>query len=257
MSVALADKLQGAGHKLSACGDVVCSPLGKCVACIGKISCKLIVRDKRDVEQTLTLQFKILETLAYDIIVGREAMARHDLYHLARPTDTVDDSSHEAQWQNHTTQWLSAIHPTAGTVPPSHQTRVAFAPVKSVAKEDALDVEPDDTDDMSELAGDLGEVPDYTHVDSTTLDDILSLVTFHGTPDEQRQLKELVTNYKDIFSKTVNSEPALVTPMEIEVDIAEWNHPRNRGPPRVTTPQKQEAIYEQVTELLKHNVIKK
>ena len=47
----------------------------------------------------------------------------------------------------------------------------------------------------------------------------------------QEGLRDLVGRYRDVFSKTVRSNPAKVSPMKIEVDPKLWCLPKNRLPP--------------------------
>jgi hypothetical protein len=69
-----------------------------------------------------------------------------------------------------------------------------------------------------------------------TTDELLGMVNFpnDGLSLVQRQrLQTLLAEFKDIFSVTVRSEPANVTPMTLHVDRAQWEAPRNQLPPRV------------------------
>ena len=58
-----------------------------------------------------------------------------------------------------------------------------------------------------------------------------------------------------MFATTLNPEPALIPPFELDVDKEKWEQFSNRGPPRVQSPAKQAEILKQVDELLKNGII--
>jgi hypothetical protein len=60
-------------------------------------------------------------------------------------------------------------------------------------------------------------------------------ITIEGSLPAQKKIRKLCEQYADIFAESVRAEPANVPPMEIKVDPAKWQVPRNRGPPRPQT----------------------
>ena len=76
----------------------------------------------------------------------------------------------------------------------------------------------------------------------------------HGSPEFQAKVKALNKKY-DVFSTSVRSEPADVTPMEVKVDLEAWRRPANAGPPRKQSLLKEKAILGQITPLLDSKVI--
>jgi hypothetical protein len=80
------------------------------------------------------------------------------------------------------------------------------------------------------------------------------MITFDGTPEFQGRLKEIILNFSDCFSTTLNKEPARIEPMDLDVDIAKWRVPKNSGPPRPQTPEKQKEIIRQTSDLVEAGV---
>jgi len=61
---------------------------------------------------------------------------------------------------------------------------------------------------------------------------LLSKITFEGSPQFQAKLKALVLEFIDVFATKVRREPAAVEPMKIVIDEDKWRLPCNRAPPR-------------------------
>jgi hypothetical protein len=76
-----------------------------------------------------------------------------------------------------------------------------------------------------------------------------------GPDSLQSALKDLIAEYSDIFSTQVRAEPAKLPPMNLEVDEEKWRSKENRLPPRQQSAIKQEAIRQQVADMLQQNVI--
>ena len=85
--------------------------------------------------------------------------------------------------------------------------------------------------------------------------DVLDLVTIEGTAALRVRIRTLLEKYRDVFATTLNPEPALIPPFELDVDKEKWEQFSNRGPPRVQSPAKQSEILKQVDELLKNGII--
>jgi hypothetical protein len=80
-------------------------------------------------------------------------------------------------------------------------------------------------------------------------------IHIEGPESLQKSLNTLVSEFSDIFSTQVRSEPALLPPMDLEVDESKWKSKENRLPPRQQSAIKQEAIRHQVADMLQQNVI--
>ena len=78
----------------------------------------------------------------------------------------------------------------------------------------------------------------------------------YGDPTLKAALKDLCIEFSDIFSRKLNSQPALVRPMTIETDLQAWQLPKNRGPARIQTRTKEEEIEMQINEMLSIGLIR-
>ena len=96
---------------------------------------------------------------------------------------------------------------------------------------------------------------DVDSIDGTeeTPDQLMSQITFEGSPQLQAKLKALVREYIDVFATKVRKEPAAVEPMKIVIDEDKWRLPCNRAPPRKHSEEKHVAS--QLVKLLKMVVI--
>ena len=85
---------------------------------------------------------------------------------------------------------------------------------------------------------------------------LLSQITFEGSPQLQKRLKALVLEFIDVFATKVRREPAAVEPMKIVIDEDKWCLPCNRAPPRKHSEEKQKEIRKQVDVFLDLGVIR-
>ena len=85
---------------------------------------------------------------------------------------------------------------------------------------------------------------------------MISKVKFCGPDELQGQLRELCTEFSDLFSEHVRRTPAKVPPMTLKVDEAKWFTPKNRGAVRQQTPLKNAEIEKQVNKMLDLGVLK-
>ncbi len=127
-------------------------------------------------------------------------------------------------------------------------------------KEELLDILEDDDAEFPFWKTDIADLlpqgdGQETQQSSPGIEEEPELPEVHGTEEWHDQLRALLREYKDIFSTTVKKEPAKVPPMKLEVNLQEWQTPKNRGPPRPQTPAMQQAILESLKKLLASNVI--
>ena len=69
-----------------------------------------------------------------------------------------------------------------------------------------------------DLINEAGESPEQ----------LMSQITFEGSPQLQKRLKALVLELIDVFATKVRREPAAVDPMKIVIDEDKWRLPCNR-----------------------------
>jgi len=122
-----------------------------------------------------------------------------------------------------------------------------------IKKKDFLDpIEDDDNIDWKHNPFDVGSVVGSEE----TPEQLMSLITFEGSPQLQAKLKALVREFIDVFATKVRREPAAVEPMKLVIDEDKWRLPCNRAPPRKHSEEKQKEIRQQVDALLELGVIK-
>ena len=83
-----------------------------------------------------------------------------------------------------------------------------------------------------------------------TPEQLMSQITFEGSPHLQAKLKALFREFIDVFASKVRREPAAVEPMKIVIDEDTWRLPCNRAPPRKHLEEKQKEIQKQIDILL-------
>jgi transposase InsO family protein len=81
-------------------------------------------------------------------------------------------------------------------------------------------------------------------------------INFQGPTSLQENLRNLCSDYPEIFLEKVQPDPARVTPMSIEVDESMWKTSKHRGPPRIQCRSKEEEIDKQITNYLALGVIR-
>ena len=84
---------------------------------------------------------------------------------------------------------------------------------------------------------------------------LLAKIQIFGTEDQQLQLRELCSEFSDLFSEHVRTTPAKVPPMVLDVNESEWFSAKNRLPVRQQTPIKSAEIEKQVTKMLDLGVL--
>ena len=95
------------------------------------------------------------------------------------------------------------------------------------------DIEDDDFDDTLDTEHDVFN--DFIDKDQgdDPYTDILDCIVIEGTPALRKEIRNLLEEYRTVFSTTLSTEPATIPPFELEVDLEKWETFNNRGPPRV------------------------
>ena len=97
---------------------------------------------------------------------------------------------------------------------------------------------------------------DFMDNERESPEQLMSKITFKGSPQLQTRLQALVREFIDVFATKVRREPAAVEPKKIVINEDKWRLPCNREPPRRHSEEKQKEIRKQVDALLKLGVIK-
>ena len=86
-------------------------------------------------------------------------------------------------------------------------------------------------------------------------DDILSKIKISGSQKLRLDIMTLCEEFRHLFCEVLPSTPAKLKPFDILVNEEQWQTPSNRTPPRRLSPQKQQEVQKQVTELLRQGIL--
>jgi hypothetical protein len=77
----------------------------------------------------------------------------------------------------------------------------------------------------------------------------------YGSADFQSPVKQLCSNFADIFCREVKREPARVEPLKVDIDWERWRIPKNGGLPRPQSTEKKEETRSQIERMLELDLI--
>ena len=77
-----------------------------------------------------------------------------------------------------------------------------------------------------------------------------------GGESDSHTSQHIIKDYKHIFSEELRPDPALVNPLERQIDQTLWRTNNNSGPARPQTPLKEKEIERQIKKMLENKVIK-
>jgi hypothetical protein len=120
-----------------------------------------------------------------------------------------------------------------------------------IKKSDLLDAEFREQDD-DEFYTDKYEPPVYN---DSPPDETHKIKHVSKNPAMRERTKALTSEFNDIFSTTLPTEPARLEPFVLQVDDKKWEVRANQGPPRQHTVEKQQFLLKQLIEYKKQNVI--
>ncbi len=96
---------------------------------------------------------------------------------------------------------------------------------------------------------------DFIENERKSPEQLMSKITFKGSPQLQMRLRALIQEFINIFATKASREPTSVEPMKMVIDEDKWRLPCNGLPPREHSVEKQKEIRKQVDALLKLGVI--
>ena len=85
-------------------------------------------------------------------------------------------------------------------------------------------------------------------------EDFLKEITFEGDESFQRKLRELCSEYSDIFSNQLAEKSASLKPFEINIPLELWEKDENHTPVRPQSSTKEAALKENLDEVLASGV---
>jgi len=211
----------------------------------------------RNFKQTINIQTTKLPNFPkmYDIILGLNTILKYNLLNFFR-------ARFEREENNMRGEKLGLCKPEVSYAqleidsPSSNSHNVETQPVEELAANtaEAVQIVTDDADIPEKDAA-------VSWIDGQAEENKLNAIptNMYGTIEFQNQLKELCTEYKDIFSRSLRREPARVPPMEIDMEpekaIAWKTDAKNRLPPRLMSTVKEQEIRKQVEAMVQSAVV--
>lgn len=253
-----------------------------CKQSLGHITCKIKIKQSPIIDPILhfdgrIINFIIVENIHHPIIIGLRSIRRFDLTQILRAqfvehnTSLMDDIEENHLLYSKDTSLVDNIDnirslyedrnemERSGYIKSTNKSYefVEFineiyqkADLLSLGENSLNDEEINWKEDLCDLLPDLSK-DNLSDAKSQNSD----LPIIQGDTELHHRVRDIIFKYKDVFSKTVKTVPADITPMHLNVDMNQWMNPRNRGPPRVQSGLRQKAVLDQITKLIQHGVI--
>ena len=233
--------------------SIVCTGFNNCEDINSKLNLNIEIYD----EFNRLLRFNITVLVApidIDIIIGRNTIKQYNLLlnHFPR---YVSSEVHECPILDCSCNTCELDIPTQES---SEQVLLKPVPVQTLSRP-TLTLNTQALYLMQKKPSEKPTIPIIEEIDDSIEFNNKPInkdgIHIEGPESLQKSLNTLVSEFSDIFSTQVRSEPALLPPMDLEVDESKWKSKENRLPPRQQSAVKQEAIRHQVAEMLEQNVI--
>ena len=254
ISVDLAKALEAAGVERKECNQKVCSALhGICKQTHGRMSFYVEYFNVYELRnERMKIDAKVLD-ISFDLIIGLPSIKSYklvtDKFAYKFSSGVIPVGGNLAK---------PVVTTTAGTTHNANPNGVVAGLVEQlrkqrrVSKSEIIRSDPDDDgieDDPSPEPWNETPLPSESSV--------IDLVHIEGEELERSRIREFLVKFQDVFSKKLRPEPALVPPMELNVDVDKWeNSPQNHTPPRVQSAVRQDETRRQVEDMLDHHVIR-
>ena len=254
ISTAFAGWLQREGYESVPHVECVCSPLNNnaCVCSENKIL--FYISKSNSSEEKIPLSAAVMPLNSYDLIIGYPTIEKYKLLdNLQAPIE----ASVTKPFNNRTTSDLVQETSTANTLEHTLLGAILNENLGSTLPHisELLEGSGNDGDDLTELFN--SELPWDAADDrsDSSPDDLINQIEMHGSLAFQKKMRNICLRYKHCFSNSVRPQPAAVVPLKLDVNLDQWEVPRNSGPPRVQSDVKQEEIKKQIDKLLLLGVI--
>ena len=114
----------------------------------------------------------------------------------------------------------------------------------------------DDGFHLDDLINHLDTDPIYRDLSKPVGSSEHLLVDVHGSDSLRTKIRKVLDKYEKIFSTTLPAQPARVTPLQLDINVREWETPKNQAPHRRQSTSKDEEIKNQTQVMLESRVIK-
>lgn len=224
--------------------------------------------------QTVLANCTVIDS-QYEVIIGRPTIIQFNLldtlrYHFVQFNDNACACTNQSIDHNSTTSLCSCRKALANPQDPNGQllssavTDSVLAGLYTQSQTQSngyqrehmsnyIDYQPEDDEFCSPLTDDDPFAPpEHTNHNTNYIPTQL-----YGSESLKQKLKELCTEFLDLFHTTLSSEPARVTPFEIQCDRAKWMaDKRNKLPPRLQTSAKQTETKKQIDYMLDKGIVR-
>ena len=259
ISLRITKQLQAKGAQIDtnvAC--VVCAGLElggqECTDCKGKIELDVnFINENTNANEIFHIHPKIIKT-PHDLIIGRITMRKMNL--TTKLPSIFGSSASDPAGAELVIQPIDS-HAVPIELTNSHQSPPPLAPPTTAVtssrqlqwKGNSNDLLPDEElqpsvdEEIMEYAPDWDDiVQQYEHLNiedlhltNPTEEDVIPTKIF-GTPQMQQRIRTLCKEYRDVFSRAVRKQPAIIPPMRLTVDENRWRTDTkigNRRPARL------------------------
>ena len=196
-------------------------------------------------ELTTTLEARVVKGLPYDAIIGLPSIRKLNIFSIFPELVSELKSSHHSKKQCIDQDVRANISHTDRPV----HVYMNEVQNNTVPKDVLLDRE-DDTDHIDEFIP-----PSPWEREPVDFDEIIDSIKIVGTPEFRQKCKNLIYAYKDRFALELQSDPAYIKPLILEVNVADWHKPTNSRPPRLQTIAKQYEINKFISKAIANNII--
>jgi hypothetical protein len=198
-----------------------------------KIKFNLIIKDDNGNPVDLpALEARVVKLLDYDLILGLPTISKFDLLPKLR---SQIYSTNPKLVPNNIWERLDLLHAIKSSL---------ISTPTIVDKADLLDI----IEDEAEFSDEFNPLMDpSTYKD---LETNLRRPKIFGSSNLRKELHKLHDEFLDIFSISIDPEPAKVPPMELKVDINKWHLPKNKTKIRPQSSIREQAMRDQTKTLL-------
>lgn len=250
----------------------VCSALDISHCKITKGNVKLNLRihnEQTNKYEIITAHFKVVKLTNFDIVIGIYTIRQFDLINkyisyfsaTQKTFDEVDNVSEECKRETsylatylnpNSTPTYESIELCSGLTTGQNKIHIRELLGESDASDD-LQIQQQNTNVVTTPS--QWEIYSNTYLSenkSSAENDECLPTEVHFAYERHRKL---FLKYRNVFSRSVRSEPAQVPPMTLTVDETKWQVKRHRLPPRFQSTLKHEEIRKQITNMIELNVI--
>ena len=258
-SVTLGQRLKSLGVKSHRVNAEACSVFGECRT-VRECLCVVMIIKKNGSVTTIPLSLNIIDMTPFDLIIGSPTIDKNNLLTLL---DTAEISREAHPHQDASAKCCqTCLEKEPRARAPSVKRRlqgVAMQPntawraqpsvMSLIDKKFLLHYE--EVDDGITLIEEDPMLDLEQFLEPKSIDTI----RYFGDTDQQARLRLLCERYAPQFSISLDSQPAYIKAMELDVDDKLWEVPANHTPLRLQTPQKEQEIKRQLDIMLKSTVV--